>query len=76
MDYFEYALRLSSGEIIRFHSAKIYGDYVTLSGGDGGYDSRSLAACEQDPSLPFSFERGLDVRLSEIVWCADAPNGS
>ena len=74
-DYFEYALRLSSGEIIRFNSAEICGDYVTLYGGDGSYDSRSLADCVQ-PSQPFIFDRGLDVRLSEIVWCADAPNGS
>jgi hypothetical protein len=34
-----------------------------------------LADCVQ-PSQPFIFDRGLDVRLSEIVWCADAPNGS
>jgi hypothetical protein len=54
-DYFDYVLRLSSGEIIRFCSAEINGDYVTLYGGDGSYDSRSLAACEQDAALPYSF---------------------
>ena len=73
-DYFDYALRLSTGEIIRFRSAKIHGDYATLYGGDGGYEAQSLL--KDNPSLPFSFDRGIDVRVSEIVWCADAPNGS
>src|SRR6516164_3065130 len=67
-DFFDYALRLSSGEIIRFRSADIHGDYVTLYGGDGSHCSGSLADCGQDPALPFIFDRGLDVRLSEIVW--------
>jgi hypothetical protein len=75
-DCFDYALRLSSGEIIRFRSAKIHGYYVTLYGGTGEYDSRSLAECEQPSLMPFIFDRGLDVRVSDIVWCADAPSGS
>jgi hypothetical protein len=75
-DCFDYALRLSSGEIIRFHSAKIHGDYVTLYGGDGSYDSQALVDCQQHSSMPFIFDRGLDVRVSDIVWCADAPSGS
>lgn len=66
----------STGEIIRFRSAKIHGDYVTLYGGSGEYDSQCLADCDQPLSLPFIFDRGLDVGLNEIVWCADAPQGS
>jgi hypothetical protein len=65
-DEFDYALRLSSGEIIRFRSAEIHGDYVRLSDVEKG---------DEQP-LPFIFDRGIDVRLSAIIWCADAPNGS
>lgn len=66
-DYFDYALKLTTGEVIRFAQAKIHGDYVTL---------------EPLFGEPFKFHRdyhcprGVDVRLDQIVWCADAPEGS
>jgi hypothetical protein len=69
IDEFYYTLRLSTGETIRFQSAEIYGDYVhlELSDADG---------CDINKRLPYSFARGIDVRLDAIVWCADAPEGS
>ena len=67
-DPFDYALKLRTGEIIFFESASIHGKFATLKIVD-------------DPSTgqrttPMPFPRGLDVRLSDIVWCADAPYGS
>lgn len=72
-DHFDYALKLTTGEVIRFTEATIHGDYVTLHP-EGGVDGRGF-----DPSLgnrQFSCPRGVDVRVDQIVWCADAPEGS
>jgi hypothetical protein len=74
VDPFDYALRLRTGEEIRFNTAEIHGDYVTIGGmiEDG---ERPLDA-EENPKLPHRFNRGLEVRVQDIVWCADAPDGS
>jgi hypothetical protein len=66
-DPFDYALRLVTGEVIRFTSAHIQGDYIHLSFGNQS---------ESDNALPFVFARGIEVRADAIVWCADAPEGS
>lgn len=66
-DYFDYALQLRTGEIIRFSQAAIHGEFVTLELQDNH---------EQPNALPYPFPRGVDVRISDIVWCADAPEGS
>jgi hypothetical protein len=73
MDPFEYALKLRSGEIYFFISARVNGRFVTLE-------------LDDDPRAPFEetgiarpvleFPRGVDVRLSDFVWCADSPSGS
>lgn len=70
-DDFDYALRLKTGEIIRFSSAEICGDYVVLKGQYYG-DSKMVTG----KGVDFTFDRGIDVRLDSIVWCADAPNGT
>ncbi len=70
-DEFEYACKLTSGEIVYFTRATISGEYCTLGGLDA---SKQLSYTDQ--KLPHSFPRGLDVRVSGILWCADAPNGS
>ena len=65
-DEFHYALQLRTGVIIRFSSASFHGDFVHL-------DFDELYA----QRLPFPFhpdkvdKRGVDVRLSDIVWVAD-----
>jgi hypothetical protein len=63
VDCFDYALKLRTGEILYFASATISGDYATLE--------------SQDPfSASNPCPRGIDVRVDQIVWCADAPKGS
>jgi hypothetical protein len=74
-DYFEYALRLQTGEIIFFRQAEIHGNYVRLHM-DGEPKCDSQCFTDDNPTLPFIFARGIDIRLQSIVWCADAPNGS
>jgi hypothetical protein len=71
VDEFEYACGLTSGEIIYFTKATVSGEYCTL---DGLEAAQQLSYAKQH--LPHSFPRGLDVRASSILWCADAPNGS
>lgn len=68
-DYFEYALQLRSGQVIYFSQATIKGEWVELC-----IDAWSQEANARN-GMPL-LERGVDVRMSDIVWCADAPNGS
>jgi hypothetical protein len=68
-DYFDYALQLRTGEVFYFASATIYGDFVSLELIDD-------PTREREPRRRYPFERGIDVRASDIVWCADAPYGS
>ena len=70
-DTFDYALRLTTGEIIRFQYAELHGDYVTLHAGDGP-DGKGF----ESSALRHPCPRGIDVRVDQIVWCADAPEGS
>jgi hypothetical protein len=66
-DVFHYALMLRDGTIIEFECAQYPSDegWVHLDGPkivNRGYD-----AC---------LERGIEVRLTDIVWVTDAPHGS
>lgn len=71
VDEFDYAVRLRTGEAIRFSSAEMLagGEFVRLVGHgmDGGCDVEGL---------PYPCPRGVEVRLSDIVWVTDAPQGS
>jgi hypothetical protein len=72
MDYFDAAVGLRDGTIIRFCTAQIHGDFIHLDLG-----SADSGGMDQLPGrCPYPFRRGVDVRLSDIVWCADAPEGS
>ena len=72
VDPFDYAMRLSSGEIIYYDECSINGDWVSIRRPiQKGPDVNSV----QGPKLP-PFERGVDIRLDDIVWVADAPYGS
>ena len=62
-DSFDYALRLRNGDVFHFGEAKVYGEFVHLDSIKELVDGHSM-------------DRGIDVRLSEIMWCADAPDGS
>jgi hypothetical protein len=62
-DMFHYALGLRNGSVFQFDSCTIRGDWVHLD-----------AVTTDSPDLPF--DRGVYVRVEDIVWCADAPYGS
>lgn len=68
-DSFDYALGLKNGHVIHFSEAHLLkGErWIKLIGFN--------ETIEMD-GVSFSFPRGLDVRISEIAWVADAPNGS
>lgn len=72
VDPFDYAFGLKSGAVIKITCANIdiKGDWVIFP-----------TPCIEESTLYMrdmnrAFDRGLQVRLSEIVWVADAPNGS
>jgi hypothetical protein len=69
VDHYDYALKLRTGEVIRFTDAEIIRP---------GWIH--LEVCEPDVQprmnrLPFTAGRGIDVRIDEIVWVMDAPEG-
>lgn len=69
-DCFDYACRLRTGEIIRFTDCTIISrDWVCLTLSDS-------ADQPIKDRLVFPAPRGIDVRISDIVWVMDAPEGS
>jgi hypothetical protein len=85
MDEFDYMLRLRTGEVIRYRSADIVSeDWIHLCGGMWWPES-DLGMSDQVPwnergkdfnDNAAQFARGIDVRLSDIVWVMDAPYDS
>ena len=63
----QYALGLKDGTVIEFEGASVQGDWIHLERNDY-HDHKTVYG--------YPMERGMEVRLSEIVWCANAPNGS
>ena len=65
-DEFMYALKLRSGDVIEFASATILtgGIWIHLNG------------VVTNKNQPFLADRGMDVRISDIIWVMDAPHGS
>lgn len=74
VDPFFYAVGLRGGAIIHFESAELIDDDHT--------EWVSLRGCpenlrlELDHGHDMTFERGLEVRVADILWAADAPYGS
>jgi hypothetical protein len=69
-DCFDYALKLRTGEVIRFSGARVISP---------GWVHLKIAEVEFQPdeqALPFRADRGVDVRIADIVWVMDAPEGS
>lgn len=83
-DPFDYALGLRDGRVIEFYTAFAHGDWVTLVGQEEWHTwtdaegNRKSQATGDTPvaGLPYACPRGVDIRVADIVWCADAPNGS
>jgi hypothetical protein len=73
-DEFDYALRLRTGELIHFGTATIISnEFVLLHGIWQDMDSKKKPKKNE---LPYPAPRGVEVRISDIVWIMDAPNGS
>lgn len=72
VDSFEYMLGLRTGQVIQFGSAEVSQDHkwVHLAPSDFERDDPFMTGIEAP------FERGIDVRVEDIVWVADAPYGS
>ena len=67
---FDYALKLRTGEVLRFVGAEILNpEWIRI---DLGEKDR----WEKPNNFPFKADRGLEIRISEIVWVMDAPDGS
>ena len=66
LDHFEYALQLKNGVVFYFEEASVRGEWVYL------HDIKFHSVGVED-QLDFNFERGVQIRLSEIAWIADAP---
>ncbi len=69
-DPFDYAMKLRTGEVITFESAEVI---------DREWVHLVLKPMEQQPksnTIAFPAMRGVDVRISDIVWVMDAPMGS
>lgn len=61
-----YAAKLVSGEVVSFCGAQLFADgWVRL------HRSDYPLADYNDDTLPVAATRGLDVRVSDIVWVAD-----
>lgn len=67
----EYAMGLRDGRVLYFQGAELLkgGKWVHLPGPDEKYTL-------EVSGVTHSFDRGLDVRISDIMWVADAPDGS
>ena len=64
-----YALRLRTGDLVRFSRAERHGLFVVLHAAD------LPEAGAPGPVAQESFPHGLDVRVSDVVWCARGPAG-
>ena len=71
-----YALKLHNGELICFMHAEFSGEFVHLTGisydSEGPSDAFKLSAIE--PAI--RFERGVDIRVADVLWCADCQGES
>jgi len=84
-DDFSYVLGTRDGRIIHFAYAQIQEGrkWVRVSGHIHWRTHPTTGEDYQDDYDPIEmsgvdhgFPRGLDIRISDIVWCADAPDGS
>lgn len=76
IDPFTYAVGLRDGRVIVFKSCSFDADhvFVTLKGVESHNIQAPADGYKRDHS--FTFERGIDIRIVDILWAADAPWGS
>jgi hypothetical protein len=67
---FNYALKLRTGEVIAFCGAEI------ISPGWVRLEVFPMECQPDGHALPYPADRGVDVRVADIVWVMDAPEGS
>ncbi|MBV8084306.1 MAG: hypothetical protein JO247_05780 [Chloroflexi bacterium] len=67
-DPYDYAMKLRTGDVIHFSAADPNGDWVWIS--FDGLEDGGVTPNERS----FAFNRGMYVRVADIVWVADAPN--
>ena len=67
---FDYALKFRTGEVIAFSGAKIVSpQWIHI-------DVKDMDEQPENNRVAFPAMRGMDVRISDIVWVMDAPMGS
>jgi hypothetical protein len=75
VDPYDYALALRDGTVIRFNHAEISGDFAILFG-DSQVADTPVKMFRPEGLATYQCPRGIDVRIADITWCADAPEGS
>ena len=69
-DTFQYSMGLRDGSVIDFTDAEaVSPEWVHIS-------NITRHPFGPGAGIRFNFERGMDIRISEIAWVADAPFGS
>lgn len=71
-DHFDYALGLRNGMVLRFEQARIAGAWLHLRGVSEWTSGENNLRVQTG----YSFDRGIDIRLDDVLWVADAPQGS
>lgn len=67
-DPFDHAMGLRDGSVIQFEEATVIRD--------GKWAHLKKPRLSKEGHSPMPLERGIDVRVGEIVWVCDAPWGS
>jgi hypothetical protein len=75
VDPFDYALALRDGTVVRFSHAEISGEFAVLFG-DSQVGDTPVTMFRSEGLVTYQCPRGLDVRIADIMWCADAPQSS
>ncbi len=74
-DPFDYALGLKDKSVIFFSHAELLSEEwikIFLASNQGRSEYFNISGLD----VKFGLDRGLEIRISEIVWVADAPFGS
>ena len=77
VDEFDYAAQIRDVGIVLFSLAEPAGrGWVRLYGPSDGHGGYAFSCTDKSQAIPFPCSRGIEVRLSDIVWVADCPEGT